>query len=97
MKNLLIVVTLAITVLTIGACGSTQAPSYDKNKAPADKENYSGLQSSAQRQKDDSNISRQTVNERCQQARFVLVDAERDVNDKEISKARDLVDKFCNE
>jgi len=85
MKILVNVISLAIAVLTISACGATQAPSYDKNKAPA------------QRQKDESNISRQTANERCLQARFVLVDAERDVNDKEISKARDLVDKFCNE
>ena len=91
--NKFIIVT-ALT-LTLVACGSHQAPPYEKEKKPIDRDQYTGVEGSIQKQKDQAYLTNQANKMKCQDARLDLVDAEGvgDINMIRQVKAR--VQKLC--
>jgi len=81
--------------LTLAACGSHQAPPYEKEKRPEDREQYSGVEGSIQKQKDQAYMDNQANKLRCQDSRLDLVDAEAEGDINMIRQVKARVQKNC--
>ena len=92
MKNFFI---LSVFTLTLVACGSHQAPPYEKEKRPEDREQYSGVEGSIQKQKDQAYLINQANKVKCQDARLDLVDAEAEGDINMIRRVKARLQKLC--
>jgi predicted metal-dependent phosphoesterase TrpH len=81
--------------LTLVACGSYQAPPYEKEKRPEDRGEYSGVEGSIQKQKDQAYMANQANKLRCQDSRLDLVDAEAEGDVNTIRQVKARVQKNC--
>jgi predicted metal-dependent phosphoesterase TrpH len=91
-KNFFIV---SVFTLTLVACGSHQAPPYEKDKRPEDRGDYSGVEGSIQKQKDQAYMANQANKLRCQDSRLDLVDAEAEGDINMIRQVKARVQKNC--
>lgn len=92
MKKLLFV---SVFTLTLVACGSHRAPPYEKDKRPEDRTEYSGVEGSIQKQKDQAYMANQANKLKCQDARLDLVDAEAEGDINMIRQVKARVQKLC--
>lgn len=92
MNKILLVSALTLTLV---ACGSHQAPPYEKEKRPEDREQYSGIEGSIQKQKDQAYKDNQANKLRCQDSRLDLVDAEAEGDINMIRQVKARVQKNC--
>lgn len=92
MKKLLFV---SVFTLTLVACGSHRAPPYEKDKRPEDRTEYSGVEGSIQKQKDQAYMANQANKLKCQDARLDLVDAEAEGDINMVRQVKARVQKLC--
>ena len=81
--------------LTLVACGSHQAPPYEREKRPKDSGQYSGVEGSIQKQKDQAYLTQQANKLKCQDSRLDLVDAEAERDMNMIRQVKARVQKNC--
>lgn len=81
--------------LTLVACGSYQAPAYEKEKRVEDRGQYSGVEGVVQRQKDQAYLTNQANRLKCQDSRLDLVDAEAEGDVNMIRQVKARVQKNC--
>jgi predicted metal-dependent phosphoesterase TrpH len=81
--------------LSLVACGSHQAPAYEKEKRPEDRGQYSGIEGVIQKQKDQAYMANQANKLRCQDSRLDLVDAEAEGDINMIRQVKSRVQKDC--
>tara|TARA_R110000751_G_scaffold73956_1_gene149671 strand:+ start:18184 stop:18459 length:276 start_codon:yes stop_codon:yes gene_type:complete len=86
---------VSVFTLTLVACSSHQAPPYDKDKRPEDREQYSGIEGVMQKQKDQIYLNNQARLAKCQDARLDLVDAEAEGDINMIRQVKARVQKNC--
>jgi predicted metal-dependent phosphoesterase TrpH len=89
------IIILSIFTLTLVACGSYQAPAYEKEKRPEDRGQYTGVEGSIQKQKDQAYMANQANKLRCQDSRLDLVDAEAEGDINMIRQVKARVQKNC--
>ena len=92
MNKIFIVSALTFTLV---ACGSHQAPSYEKDKRPEDRGQYSGIGGLIQQQKDQAYLANEDNKFKCQDARLDLVDAEAEGDTNMIRRVKARVQKRC--
>ncbi|MFQ3192779.1 MAG: hypothetical protein ACI936_003932 [Paraglaciecola sp.] len=81
--------------LTFVACGSHQAPPYEKEKRPKDRGQYSGIEGVIQKQKDQAHLTNQANKLKCQDSQLDLVDAEAEGDINMIRQVKARVQKNC--
>jgi hypothetical protein len=81
--------------LTLVACGSHQAPAYEKEKRPEDREQYTGVEGVIQKQKDQAYLTQQANKLKCQDSQLDLVDAEAEGDVNMIRQVKSRVQKNC--
>ena len=86
---------ISVFTLTLAACGSHQAPSYEKDKRPEDRGEYTGVEGSIQKQKDQAYLTNQANKLKCQDSRLDLVDAEAEGDINMIRQVKARVQKNC--
>jgi hypothetical protein len=82
-------------VLTLVACGSHQSPPYEREKRPENSGQYSGVEGSIQKQKDQAYLTQQANKLKCQDSRLDLVDAEAERDMNMIRQVKARVQKNC--
>lgn len=92
MFNKLIPVSL---IVFLSACGATQPSSYQKDRSPEDRDQYSGVEGMTQYQKDQSYLLNKELSDKCTQAKIDLAIANADKNAKEIQKQNSLIGSTC--
>ena len=92
MFNKLIPVSL---IVLLSACGATQPPPYQKDRAPEDRDQYSGAQGMSQYQKDQSYLVKKELSDKCTTAKIDLAIAEADKNTNDIKKQNALINSSC--
>ena len=80
---------------TLIACGSHQAPPYEKDKRPQEPGQYSGVAGVIQKQKDEAYQANEANRFKCQDARLDLVDAEAEGDINMIRRVKVRVQKLC--
>ena len=88
---------LIISALTLGliGCAAHQAPPYEKEQKTEDKDQYSGVEGSIQKQKDKAYLTNQANKLKCQDARLDLVDAEAEGDINTIRQVKARVQRLC--
>ncbi|MDO6486997.1 hypothetical protein Q4503_04740 [Colwellia sp. 6_MG-2023] len=92
MFNKLIPVSL---IVLLSACGATQPPPYQKDRAPEDRDQYSGAQGMSQYQKDQGYLVKKELSDKCTTAKIDLAIAEADKNTSDIEKQNALISSSC--
>lgn len=92
MFNKLIPISL---IVLLSACGATQPPPYQKDRAPEDRDQYSGAQGMSQYQKDQSYLVKKELSDKCTTAKIDLAIAESDKNTSDIEKQNALISSSC--
>lgn len=92
MKKILII---SAFTLTLVACGAHRAPPYEKEKRPEDRGQYSGVEGSIQKQKDQAYLTNQANKLKCQDARLDLVDAEAEGDINMVRRVKARLQKLC--
>lgn len=81
--------------LALVACGSHQAPAYEKEKRPEDRGQYTGVEGVIQKQKDQAYLTQQANKLKCQDSQLDLVDAEAEGDVNMIRQVKSRVQKNC--
>ena len=81
--------------LILAACSAHQSPLYEKDKRPQDPSEYSGVEGTIQKQKDQAYLSNQANKFKCQDARLDLVDAEAEGDMNIVRRVKARVQKLC--
>jgi hypothetical protein len=82
-------------IVLLSACGATQPPPYQKDRAPEDRDQYSGVQGMSQYQKDQSYLVKKELSDKCTTAKIDLAIAEADKNTSDIEKQNALINSSC--
>lgn len=93
MKNTLAVIS---AIFILSACNATQAPPYDKSKAPAERENYSGLKGASQKIEDEAFAENKEKMQKCDEARFDLIDAQAKKDEPAVKQLQAQIRKLCS-
>jgi predicted metal-dependent phosphoesterase TrpH len=86
---------ISVLSLTIVACGSHQAPPYEKEKRPEDRGQYSGVEGSIQKLKEQAYLTNQANKLKCRDSKLDLVDAEAEGDINMIRQVKARVQKNC--
>ena len=81
--------TVSLVVL-LSACGASQPPSYQKERSPEDRDQYSGAVGLTQQQKDQTYIMDKELSDKCTAAKIDLAIADKDNNASEIQKQNEI-------
>lgn len=92
MHKILIVMLVSITIT---ACGARVADPYERDKAPADRGTYSGLEGMKQQKKDQDTLTKEANKLKCQDARLDLVEAEGEGDINMIRQVKARVQRLC--
>nr|WP_057833209.1 hypothetical protein [Colwellia sp. TT2012] len=82
-------------VVLLSACGASQPPPYQKDRAPEDRDQYSGAEGLTQQQKDQTYLMNKELSDKCTEAKIDLAIAETDNNSSEIKKQNALISSTC--
>lgn len=82
-------------IVLLSACGATQPPPYQKDRAPEDRDQYSGVEGLKQQQKDQTYLMTKELSDKCTAAKIDLAIAETDENLGEIKKQNKLISSTC--
>jgi len=82
-------------IILLSACGATQSPPYQKERAPEDRDQYSGAEGLTQQQKDQTYLMSKELSDKCTKAKIDLGIAETDKNTSEIEKQKALISSSC--
>ncbi len=87
--------TVMVAMLLLTACNMTQAPAYQKDREPEQRDTYSGLEGLAQYQKDQAYLMDKELTEKCENAKIDLAIAQKEGNQREIKKQESLIANNC--
>ena len=75
-------------LLCLSACSATQAPSYQADREPENRDTYIGIEGMGQYQKDQAYLMEKELSEECQNAKIELgiAEAEKDESSIRIQK-----------
>jgi hypothetical protein len=90
----LIPVSLSLIVM-LSACGATQAPPYQKDRTPEDRDQYSGAEGLKQQQKDQTYLMNKELADKCANAKIDLAIAKKEQDVDEIDMQRQLIKSTC--
>ncbi len=82
-------------IVLLSACGASQPPPYQKDRAPEDRDQYSGAEGLTQQQKDQAYLMSKELSDKCTEAKIDLAIAEADKNSSEIKKQNALISSTC--
>ena len=82
-------------IILLSACGATQPPPYQKDRAPEDRDEYNGAEGLTQQQKDQAYLMSKELSDKCTTAKIDLAIAETDKNSSEIKKQNALISSTC--
>ena len=82
-------------IVLLSACGASQPPPYQKDRAPEDRDQYSGVEGLTQQQKDQTYLMDKELSDKCTAAKIDLAIAEADKNTSKIKKQSDLISSTC--
>jgi hypothetical protein len=82
-------------IVLLSACGASQSPPYQKDRAPEDRDQYSGAEGLTQQQKDQTYLMSKELSDKCTAAKIDLAIAETDKNASEIKKQNALISSTC--
>jgi hypothetical protein len=82
-------------VVLLSACGASQPPPYQKDRAPEDSDQYSGAEGLTQQQNDKSYLINKELSDKCTTAKIDLAIAETDKNSSEIKKQNEIISSTC--
>jgi hypothetical protein len=71
-------------IVLLSACGSNQPPPYQQDRAPEDRDQYSGAEGLTQQQKDQTYLMNKELSDKCTTAKI-------DKNASEIKKQNALI------
>jgi len=89
--TLICVITLSVIALVSG-CSSEH---YQKNRAPENRDQYSGVEGTVQYQKDQSYLLSKELRDKCEAAKIDLAVAQAKKNVKEIEKQQTIIESNC--
>ncbi len=90
--SLISIVTLSVLSLLSG-CSSEH---YQKDRAPENRDQYSGAEGAVQYQKDQSYLLTKELSDKCEAAKIDLAVAQSNKNSKEIEKQQALIENSCH-
>ncbi|MFT6910180.1 MAG: hypothetical protein ACJAS1_006908 [Oleiphilaceae bacterium] len=82
-------------IVLLSACGASQPPPYQQDRAPEDRDQYSGAEGLTQQQKDQTYLMNKELSDKCTAAKIDLAIAETDKNSSEIKKQNALISSTC--
>jgi hypothetical protein len=82
-------------IVLLSACGASQPPPYQKDRAPQDRDQYSGAEGLTQQQKDQGYLMNKELSDKCTAAKIDLAIAETDKNASDIKKQNALISSTC--
>ncbi len=82
-------------VVLLSACGASQPPPYQQDRAPEDRTQYSGAEGLTQQQKDQSYLMNKELSDKCTVAKIDLAIAQADKNTSEIEKQNEVISSTC--
>ena len=82
-------------IVLLSACGASQPPPYQKDRAPEDRNQYSGAEGLTQLQKDQTYLMNKELSDQCTEAKIDLAIATTDENNDEIEKQKSLIKSTC--
>lgn len=82
-------------IVILSACGATQAPPYQKDRNPEDRDQYSGVEGLTQQQKDQAYLMNKELSDKCTKAKIDLAIAETDNNVGEIKNQKSIINSTC--
>ncbi len=82
-------------IVFLSACGASQPPPYQKDRAPEDRDQYSGAEGLTQQQKDQTYLMSKELSDKCTAAKIDLAIAETGKNASEIKKQNALISSTC--
>lgn len=82
-------------IILLSACGASQPPPYQKDRAPEDRDQYSGAEGLTQQQKDQTYLMSKELSDKCTKAKVDLAIAKTDKNTSEIEKQKALISSTC--
>jgi hypothetical protein len=82
-------------IVLLSACGASQSPPYQKDRAPENRDQYSGAEGLTQQQKDQTYLMDKELSDKCTEAKIDLAIAEADKNATEIKKQSTLISSAC--
>ena len=82
-------------IVLLSACGASQPPPYQKDRAPEERNQYSGAEGLTQLQKDKVYLMNKELSDKCTAAKIDLAIAETDKNTSEIKKQNEQISSTC--
>jgi hypothetical protein len=82
-------------IVLLSACSATQAPAYQKDRMPEDRDQYNGVEGLAQQQKDQVYLMGKELSDKCRKAKIDLAIAEADKKASEINKQKSIISSAC--
>jgi len=80
-------------IAVLSGCSATLAPSYQKDRKPEDRDQYSGVEGMVQQQKDQNYLITKELRDKCFEAKIDLAVAEN--NEQDIAKQEDIIESTC--
>lgn len=77
------------------ACGATQPPPYQNDRAPEDRDQYSGAEGLKQQQQDQTHLMNKELADKCTAAKLDLAMAEQENKTSEIHQQIELINSTC--
>lgn len=87
--------TFIVIVFSLFACSATQAPPYQKDRTPEDRDQYSGAEGLVQYQKDQVYLRSKEISDKCNQAKIDLAVAQTNNNSDATRAAKAMVKRKC--
>jgi hypothetical protein len=79
----------------LSACSASQPPPYQQDRAPEDRDQYSGAEGLTQQQKDQSYLMNKELSDKCTAAKIDVAIAQADKNANEVKKQSELIRSTC--
>jgi hypothetical protein len=86
--------TVSLVVL-LSACGANQPHAYQKERAPEDRDQYSGVEGLTQQQEDQTYLMDKELYDKCTAAKIDLAIADKDNNANEIQQQNEIINMTC--
>ncbi|MBO1255381.1 hypothetical protein J3L16_06750 [Alteromonas sp. 5E99-2] len=84
-----------ILLLSLSACRATQAPPYQADREPENRDTYNGIKGLSQYQKDQVYLMEKELSEECEEAKIELGIAETKQDESSIKTQKKIISRSC--
>ncbi|KNC66432.1 hypothetical protein [Pseudoalteromonas ardens] len=88
---------IGLCLVTLAGCQVSQPAPYEQDKAPEERQEYSGVEGLAQAQRDQVYLMDKELRDKCRNAKVDLAVAQGDKNDQEIARQTDIIKQTCRQ